>query len=72
MAGKGRGWFGDSEGHARAGRKGGRARGKNSKTRKKAMTMQSIFAEKVQTDGAMSSVWFAATGSAVANEEREI
>lgn len=25
MAGKGRGWHGDSEGHARAGRKGGKA-----------------------------------------------
>lgn len=29
--GQGRGWHGDSEGHARAGRKGGRARGKNQK-----------------------------------------
>lgn len=28
--GKGRGWFGDSEGHAKAGRKGGRARKKKS------------------------------------------
>lgn len=26
----GRGWFGDAEGHARAGRLGGRARGKKS------------------------------------------
>lgn len=28
--GPGRGWHGDSEGHARAGRKGGRARKKSS------------------------------------------
>lgn len=28
---KGKGWFGDSEGHAKAGRKGGLARGKRSK-----------------------------------------
>lgn len=29
-SGKGRGWHGDSEGHARAGRKGGQARGRKS------------------------------------------
>jgi hypothetical protein len=28
---KGKGWFGDSEGHAKAGRKGGLARGKKSR-----------------------------------------
>lgn len=28
MAGKGRGWHGDPEGHARAGRKGGKAQGR--------------------------------------------
>ncbi len=31
MAKKGKGWFGDSEGHAKAGRKGGIARGKRSR-----------------------------------------
>lgn len=29
MANSGRGWFGDSAGHSKAGRKGGRARAKN-------------------------------------------
>jgi len=29
---KGKGWFGDSVGHAKAGRKGGLARGKRSKS----------------------------------------
>lgn len=28
---QGKGWFGDSAGHAKSGRKGGLARGKNSK-----------------------------------------
>jgi hypothetical protein len=28
---KGKGWYGDSEGHAKAGRKGGIARGKKSR-----------------------------------------
>lgn len=28
---KGKGWFGDSEGHAKAGRKGGIARGKRNR-----------------------------------------
>jgi len=32
--GKGRGWHGDSEGHRRAGQKGGRARGRNRRNSK--------------------------------------
>ncbi len=31
MANRGKGWFGDSRGHAKAGRKGGLARGRRSK-----------------------------------------
>ncbi len=32
--GQGRGWHGDPEGHAKAGRKGGKARARNNKTNK--------------------------------------
>jgi len=36
--GQGRGWFGDTEGHAKAGRKGGRARGKARKDKRSNLT----------------------------------
>jgi hypothetical protein len=39
---KGKGWFGDSEGHAKAGRKGGIARGKRSRENSSVSSTQNI------------------------------